>query len=58
MVDFPDGLPLDHMHLVSLGQFKTFFSRWFDSKYKDEEYYIGNSYFMLLNCLHKIKNIH
>ena len=54
MVDFPDGLPLDHMHLVSLGQFKTFFSRWFDSKYKDEEYYIGNSYFMFLNCIHKI----
>jgi hypothetical protein len=42
LVDFPDGLPIDYMHLSCLGLFKSMLIKWFDSSYHNEKFYLGN----------------
>ncbi len=40
-VHFPDGVPLDRMHLIDLGQFKRMIIMYFDSANKFEKFYLG-----------------
>lgn len=40
LVQFPNSLPLDYMHLICLGIFKSLMLKWFDSSSKNE-YFIG-----------------
>lgn len=42
MIEFPYGLPLDYMHLLCLGIFKSILMNWFDSSNHNSDYYIGN----------------
>ena len=41
ILEFPNSLPIDYMHLICLGTFKNFTKFWFDSKNKRMPYYIG-----------------
>ena len=40
--DIINGMPLDYMHGVLLGIVKMLFALWFDKKYKNEKFYIGD----------------
>ena len=40
--DVVKGMPVDYMHGVLLGIVKMFFSFWFNKKYKNEDFYIGD----------------
>lgn len=40
-INLPNAIPLDYMHLVCLGIFKSLLLKWFDSSSKNE-YFIGN----------------
>ena len=42
-IEFPNGIPIDYMHLVCLGLFKSLFKKWFDSKNKAEQFYFGTN---------------
>ena len=37
----PDSIPIDYMHLICLGIFKSILNHWFNSTYHKEKYYIG-----------------
>lgn len=42
IVVLPNSIPIDYMHLVCLGIFKSILIHWFDSANHKEKYYIGN----------------
>ena len=44
----PDAIPLDYMHLVLLGLFKSFAKRFFNSSYSNCDYYIGKKNYLIL----------
>lgn len=41
MINVPDSIPIDYMHMVCLGIFKNLLKLWFDPLNKKEDYYIG-----------------
>lgn len=41
IVDFPRGIPIDYMHLLCLGIFKSIMNLWFDSSNRKFDYYLG-----------------
>jgi hypothetical protein len=57
IIDLPDGLLIDSMHLVYLGILKRLLEKWFDSSNSKKDYYIGNKmklqiiYLILINTL-------
>ena len=42
IIDFPDGIPIDYMHLLCLGLFKKILTQWLDSSNHNFDFYIGN----------------
>ena len=42
-INLPNAVPLDYMHLICLGIFKSLLLKWFDSDSK-KEYYIGKNF--------------
>ncbi len=51
ILDLPKCIMIDYMHLVFEGVCKFLANKWFNSKYKNKPYYIGNFkyYFIHLN---------
>ncbi len=53
--DMINGMPLDYMHGVLLGVVKMLFNLWFDTKHKNENYFIGNKIATIDDRLSKCK---
>ena len=47
-IKFPENVLIDYMHLVLEGVCKILFKKWFNSKNKNSEYYIGNNFIIYL----------
>jgi hypothetical protein len=41
LINYPDSIPIDSLHLMNEGIFKCLVSLWFDSKHKNQEWYLG-----------------
>ena len=40
-INLPESIPIDYMHLVCLGLFKSILNHWFNSTNHKEKFYIG-----------------
>lgn len=43
IISLPDSIPIDYMHLVCLGLFKSILGHWFDSSNNKQKFYIGKT---------------
>ena len=50
VIDFPNKIMIDYMHLIFEGECKFLCSKWFDSRNNRKKYYIGN----IKTCIYNI----
>ena len=46
LILFPNGVPIDSLHLLTEGIFKLLLTLWCDSSNKDCPFYIGNRFYI------------